>query len=288
MLYHLVSRTWAQGGRTGVPRFDYYLRKVFPEIVSVNPQTSPRFDEDDVVIADNHLALGVPDCVPCIVVHHGCAPYHYRVDPVWQNRETLRMSEDQKAVLSRPRTIFVAPSAWVASVFREIAPPTYPERTFFIPHWVPEIPVACGREDALKVRRPIVIGDWRTENKGSAIWPILARAIPKFEFRVLEYDPDSEEARHRAYQSADVYLCLSLSEGCPYSVLDAEAARIPIVTTLTGCALDVPACILQDRNDVEEIRRCLDAALDFSPRPRLYTFEMWAGAWRQVLGKILR
>jgi hypothetical protein len=290
MLYHLVSRTWAQGGRTGVPRFDYYIGKAFPDLVSITPQDKIALSSEDVVITDNHLGLEVPEDVPCVVVHHGCAPYHYHVDPVWRNDETLRMAADQRRVLKRPNTVFVAPSAWVMKEFSKLADESYPSRAFFIPHWVPEIP--AGADGPRIWRGPRVIGDWRTQNKGSEIWPFLASSMPDFEFAPLKYDENSEEARRQFYRNADVYLCLSLSEGCPYSVLDAEAASLHIVTTETGSCHELAqggAIMIRDRNDVAEIQKAITQASLRTMRRvnmfRSFHFASWRAAWEDVIAK---
>lgn len=51
--------------------------------------------------------------------------------------------------------------------------------------------------------------------------------------------------RYRAYQDIDVFLCSSLNEGGPITVLEAMASRLPVISTNVG---DLPNRVISDHN----------------------------------------
>lgn len=290
-LFHLLAEHWGEGKRTGVPRFSRDFQRAFPHVENVTPADIGRLREEwalgqvgDIVVTDNHLAMLVPDHVTCVVVHHGCAPYHYSVDPGWRNPTTLEMATQQRRVLARPNTLFVAPSQWVWDRFAEIATPFY--RASILPHWVEKIEgFGCGVGT-------VVIGDWRNENKGAGVIGAIRAACPEYEFRQLDFDPRDDAARRSAYLCANAYLCLSLSEGAPYSVADAEAASLPIITTPCGNVKDFPGVTViteHERNTQPLVVGRMIASALATPRPPsfydTFTFGWWRGCWRAVLSR---
>lgn len=289
MLYSLVGRRLedvpAGVVMSGVSRFDAELRKVFPQMRSVTPAGLPHFTPQDVVIADNHLSLLVPETTPCIVVHHGCARTHYDRDPKWRSPATAKMCQDQADMFHVKHRIFVAPSRWVRAEFASWhdLPADYAR---VILHWVPVI--------SHQVRNggpPTILGDWRDENKGVGLWRGLAAELPQYRFQKLACKSDAE--RIAAYRQADAYLCLSLSEGGAYATLDAEAAGLPVITTPTGMAMDFSwwhtLPFVQDRTDARLIASTIAKALR-APRPASiydrYTFESWATLWRAAVDDV--
>lgn len=280
-LFHLLSSHDPEA-RTGVPRFSAYFEIAFQEVFNITPGVvgAVEWRKGDVCVTDNHLGMLLPPEVRAIVVHHGCASYHYEVDAAWRNAETERMVADQLAILKRPNTRFVAPSAWVRDRFREIAPMGYAPTV--IPHWVPLI----DERRNCNFGKPVIIGDWRTANKGLGVIDRLRVKMPRYEFRQLDFDGD--EARRATYRQADAYLCLSLSEGAPYAVADAEAASLPIVTTEVGNVHEFAGCrVIADRENVEQIGDALGAALaNGRTMPSFFaewTFKKWREAWEAVL-----
>jgi len=294
-IYSYVTKTVEQGGWTGVPRFDASLRRVFPQIKSVSQFVdftrhsgdqplagSLLIEPDSMVITDNHLSLDVSLEVSCVTVHHGCARTHYDRDPAWRTDHTRNMVELQAKMLTLPNRTYVAPSDWVGLQFTAIAPelPEYIFRT--IPHWVPSIPALP------KWGKPKIIGDWRDNNKGAGIWKKLAERFPQWHFEPLRFADDA--GRRVQYGTASLYLCLSLSEGGSYSVCDAEAAELPIVTTDVGNCVEFNDCELvswKQRDNIEIIGSLIEHKLKIGRmRPSFYkeyTFECWKADWEDAI-----
>lgn len=287
-LIHLCNQHWGAGSATGVPRFSRYFKMAFPEAIDATPRDllTVRPRPGDVVVADNHLSLLSPPGVKTIVVHHGCAQTHFDRDPSWRGQGSRVLCHQQKEMFNRPHRVFVAPSRWVAGEFARIAPPSY--RPVIIPHWVPVI-VRPSRPPPEPPERAVVIGDWRNTNKGADVIEAVRRALPRYEFRQLDFPPADDAAREAAYQAADAYLCLSMSEGAPYSVADAEAASLPIITTEVGNHCEFHNVFpIKRRDDPDEIGLALDLAL--SDRrvslPGMYdgwTLERWRATWNEVI-----
>lgn len=283
MLYSLIARrlTDVPAGSfpTGVTRFSDTLRRVFPDLTEVTPAHLPAFTADDVVIADNHLSMLVPETTPCVVVHHGCAATHAERDVSWRGQHIDRMISDQGRMLYVPRRVFVAPSAWVRGEFARHYG-LKPDYARVIVNWVPPIiGIPCSNE-----RRRVVLGDWRDTNKGSAWAAELRRELPEFEFRALRCRTVAE--REDAYRGADAYLCLSQSEGGSYSVCDAEAIGMPLVSTDVGNAREFEARLIGLDAAPDVIRDALSFVIaehDGCSYFDTYTFERWAEDWREVV-----
>lgn len=283
-LFHLLTHHWGQAF-SGVPRFGLMLRiNVFPQILEVTPETLPAWADGDVCITDNHLSLLVPDFVRTLVVHHGCAPTHYERDPGWRSEKTSQMCADQLRMFGRPNRVFVSPSTWVLQQFlRHAGPQTW--ASVILPHAVG--PGAEEKSIAIHKTRPVVLGDWRDHNKGAGVWQTLAARLPIYEFRRLDCPP-GKQWEH--YETADLYLCLSLSEGAPYAVADAEARGLPIVTTDVGCAEEFEDNVVvpwQERGG-----RAMEAAIFTKMRAgrtapsyfAKWTVQRWAEHWKELVG----
>jgi hypothetical protein len=281
VIYHFLAQTWEEGCRTGVGRFDRYLRMVFPEMASVS-RLPGTLRPHDVVVTDNHLSLDVPETSPCIVVHHGCALYHYAVDPEWRTLATEKMANDQRAMFRRTNRLYVAPSRWVADRFREIAGDGYAPT--MLPPWVPLI------ERKPHKGKPVIIGDWRTFNKGRDHWQQIAHLCPGFDFRPLSFSDDA--GRIEAYSTADAYLCLSLSEGFSYALADAEAAGLGIASTITGAVHEFSSIArINDRDDFDVVTHAVRNAARPRRAPSFYadySFERWANNWQALVGEAQR
>lgn len=228
MIFNLLAKTIEQGGWSGACRADQILRGLVPGLRSVT--RLPNLDNDDQVIADNHLSTQAPEKISTIVWHHGCAAAHYSRTPSWRNASTTHMCEMQQFMFTQPNRVYVAPSRWVADAFREIYKLGPEYQPFIIPPWVETI--ARGARPGQVDGKPIVIGDWRDDNKGSGTWRAVANLCPDFHFEPLNFKDDA--GRRAQYGRASLYLCLSASEGGALAVADAEAAELPIVTTNVG------------------------------------------------------
>lgn len=282
-LFHLLQ-SHDDSLPTGVPRFGRYFRAAFPDVFNITPGMADAVEwrDDDVCVVDNHLGMLVPDCVRVIVVHHGAAHLHFRRDPAWRTPATRALVYDQRRMFERPHTSFVAPSRWIAERFAEVAPKGYAPT--IIPHAVGEIPTLA------KKNPPVVLHDARSWNKGSGIIDQIAKACPEVEFRVLSFAGNDDAERARVYGEATAFLCLSLSEGASYSVADAEAASLKIVSTEVGNCYEfmrgmVP---IKNRDDVEEVARAVRVAVDPNTTrgPSFYAsfgFEEWKRRWEEVI-----
>jgi hypothetical protein len=284
----LVPKRFEDGGWTGVARFDWELRKAIPGLISLNTSwrnrwalwTMARRRPDTVVVTGNETSLLVPDALRTIVVHHGCAQTHWDRDPQWHRRGPRAMCRAQRAMYRRPNRWYVALAAWTAEEFaRHYDVP----KARVIPSWVEPIPRSRRRPE-----RPVVIGDWRTFNKGETLIPALRERVPEVELRPLDFTYDERAA---FYADADAYLCLSLSEGGSYSVADAEAAALPLVTTDVGNYREYGDEVVpwQQRDDLDLVRDALLRALAADRGPSFFetwTRARWTQAWHDLIGEV--
>jgi len=281
-LVSLVPKRYEDGGWGGVPRFDWELRKIFPEVISLNTSLLHRLklralankEPRLIVIAGNETSLLIPDEVATIVVHHGCAQTHYDRDPTWRGREPSKLCQAQLEMYRRPNRWYAAAARWTAQQFTEHY--AVPEARI-IPNWVERISRQIQRR-----KRPVVLGDWRTFNKGSMIIDKLRQQLPHLELLELQVADNLNPGQ--MYSAADCYLCLSLSEGGAYAVSDAEAATLPLVTTDVGNYLEYresQVLAWSGRDKLERVAQGLEAALA-TPRQSSFFAEWTQPVWRQA------
>lgn len=288
-LVSLVPSRFEDGGFSGVPRFDWELRRALPELVSVNQGFRNRAwlrwlalrAPDTIVITGNETSLLVPDRLRTIVMHHGCAQTHFDRDPEWRGREPRAFCSAQRAMYSRPNRWYVAAAAWTAEQFSlHHGVPLAP----VLPNWVEPM----ARKNPPRAR-PLVIGDFRTFNKGQATVERLVAAAPEFEFRNLACTYDT---RGEVYGAADAYLGLSLSEGGSYALSDAEATSLPLVMTDVGNHAEYKEARVigwQVRDDVDAVRRALEDALERRRGPSFFeewSLARWQRAWRELVERV--
>ena len=279
----LVPQRFEDGGFSGVPRFDWELRRALPEMQSVNTKLKTRAwlkwlawrEPDAIVITGNETSLMVPDTLRTIVLHHGSAQTHFDRDPNWRGAMETGFCRAQREMYRRPNRWFLSAARWTAEQFSQhhgvpLAP--------VLPSWVESIPRLVTSH-----ARPVVLGDFRTFNKGSEVVAKLSAARPELEFRDLRC---TYEKRKDVYGIADAYLCLSLSEGGSFSVSDAEATTLPLVMTDVGNYLEYSASHViswQSRDEAAVVATALDVALSTPRGPSFFeewTFEKWRRAWR--------
>ena len=223
----------------------------------------------------------VPRRLRTIVLHHGCAQTHFNRDPDWRGAEPQRLCKAQRAMYGRENRWYVALARWTAEQFSAHygVPPAE-----LLPSWVEPI-----ERRTRKPGRPVVLGDFRNFNKGRDTVARLATALPQFEFRQLKCTYDTRKA---AYEDADAYLCLSLSEGGSFAVSDGEAAELPLVTTNVGNHHEYTEARVipwEARDNVEVVRRALEQALGSARGPSFFagwTFESWRRAWLELVEKV--
>lgn len=288
-LISLVPQRFEDGGFSGVPRFDWELRKALPEVQSVNTKWKTRAwlrwlavrEPDAIVITGNETSLMVPDQLRTVVLHHGCAQTHFDRDPAWRGQMERGFCQAQRDMYLRPNRWFLSIAAWTAQQFT--LHHGVPEAEV-LPSWVESIPRRSTRS-----ARPIVLGDFRTVNKGSDVIERLRSAMPEIEFKTLVC---TYEQRKEIYGNVDAYLCLSMSEGGSFSVSDAEATSLPLVTTDVGNYLEYSASRVipwQKRDDIEVVKRELEQALSSPRGPSFFeswTFDKWRKAWQTLLERV--
>jgi len=289
-IWSYVAARYEDGAWSGVPRFDHDLREIFPDMKSVTALPKDLDPAVDLVITDNHMSLDVPDDVKTIVVHHGCALTHWERDLGWRSQATGEYVRKQEEMFRRKNRVFVAPSEWVMREFyRHYKLPD--DYATVIPHYVrPFGPAPANRSGR---SRPVVIGDWRTQNKGSHLVKRIEEAMPDFEFRPLKCTP---ETREKFYLDADIYLCLSLSEGAPYAVADAEACGLKIVSTNVGNCFEFGGAGAfwmnwEQISDLDVVKLYLSRARKADREPnnffRKYTFLDWKAKWRNLVSRTM-
>jgi hypothetical protein len=180
-----------------------------------------------------------------------------------------------------PNRWFCAVAAWTAQQFSShYGVPLAP----VLPSWVEPI-----ERKPRSGQRKVVLGDFRTLNKGSQAVTGLRALAPQIEFRPLKC---SYQTRKAAYADADAYLCLSLSEGGSFAVSDAEAARLPLITTDVGNYLEYSSSRVlpwQKRDDAAFVVREVEQALASPRGPSFFdvwTFEKWRDAWRELVTEV--
>jgi hypothetical protein len=288
-LVSLVPRRFEDGDFSGVPRFDFELRQALPELQSVANTLRTRAwlkwlawrEPDSIVICGNELSISVPPNLRTIVMHHGCAQTHFDRDPDWRDSKPQAFCRAQRAMYSLPNRWFVAIAEWTA-------------KQFSAHYGVPQAPVLPSWVESIERRprsgaRQVVLGDFRTANKGSQTVAQLRELAPHLEFRPLKC---TYQTRKAAYAEADAYLCLSLSEGGSFAVSDAEAARLPLITTDVGNYIEYASSRVlpwQKRDDATFVVQEVEQALAVPRGPSFFdtwTFEKWREGWHNLLTEV--
>lgn len=290
-LIHYLRAHWNPVKAGGVQRFSYYFQKTFPRVINVTAGQEWRWKPEDVCVTDNDLCLDVPEYVPCAVAHHGTAPTHFDRDIHWRDAGQKAMKQRQIEMWRRPKTLWIAPSRWVYDEFTPYAEKcgVTPLNRTIIPHWVPLI---GQRKHAVK---PVIIGDWRDWNKGSGHWKELTALVSEAVFKPLQFEAGNGKARNLFYADASIYLCLSLSEGGSYSLADAEAARLKIVTTRVGQCYEYLSdglYFLEKRDDLSAVANTIKKAMK-QPRTmssfyESFTQEKWRARWQAALEQTVK
>lgn len=222
--------------RTGVPQ--YYRRMaaslsergVATEWVPLQDWKDgkvPRNASTDVLIVTNQDVLGIPPEFCAIAVQHGSAGERLaRAGEEWYKTTAPAQIEAAK----RPRTFWVACSDVSAhECFQHMG--VQADRIIFggldTDAFFP-----AERQTRKDVAKAVVLHHCVDTCKGIGEIDAVTKELgAEFEVRGLDADPDSVPDAMRA---ADMFLCLSVSEGCPYVVSEAMATGLVVVTTDVG------------------------------------------------------
>ena len=176
----------------------------------------------DLVIVDNQDATAIPAAYAVLAVQHGCA-----MEDGLRGRasDLLALGRKQAMAARRKRTAWVACSDWAAYHCRQHTG-TLADRIIYgcvdTERFFPS-----ERQRTRDAKRPVVLHDCADVVVGK----VTAELGKAFEVRALAVPagkvPD-------AMREADIWLCLSLSEGLPTVVMEAQATGLVVVGTNVG------------------------------------------------------
>jgi hypothetical protein len=287
-IIHYTPTNYESGSLGGVARFDHELRKAFPNLKSVLRQPNiPWFQlnpNNTIVITDHSFLKEIPQPFRVISVHHGMAAEHKKRNPQWTGDTYV---QQQKDMGNRANTWFVG-----ISEFTRIAAKEH--------HDVIDDIVILHGVDTQSIKKSTkgrnVVGDWRTESKGSQIIEDIRKQCNDFIFTNLKcgaYDKAS------GYQDHNIYMCISYHEGNAYAIMDAIACGLPVLSTTAGLfdgdyderlGEVIP---WQERSNVKLIQEKLQKIYDnydkYDPigwMNEIIPFEKWKSRWQDFANKV--
>jgi len=286
-IINYTPSTYENGSFGGLARFDYELKKAFPDLISLlrSPINWNEFNpEECIVISDQSYIFEVPLEFKVIAVHHGMAAIHKQRNPNWSGdlfvHQQSRMSE-------RPNTWFVGISKFTQDAAKEV-------------HGIEDHAVILHgvdtKNDCIPSKGYSIVGDWRNESKGRYIAEKLKNQNTMFTFDQLscgQYEKTSGYINH------NIYLCLSVHEGNSYSMMDAIACGLPVLSTNVGLFHGDYASILGESIPWQE-RDNIDLILDklmymyhgyerYNPKKWLkdtIPFDSWILQWQNLVKEI--
>jgi len=297
----------------GVARFDYCLSLISPKRVFFKgpEETDKLLDfckkyntEEYIIITDNHLASRVPIDIPLIIVHHGVARVHLEREPKWDKkwRDLCVYGQDLMFHLRKPtNTIFISPTIFCKNEFTRIYGNHYKTyENIYIPH------ASELDENKFKINfndKPVVIGNWIQNSKGKHLIEGLKQILPEFEFKPMELDftdktiEEYNKEKQNYYLTGDIYLCLSIVEGCSYSLLDAMLNNLLIVSTDVGIMeneVDKDSFVglswnkLDIENITEKLRYIWEKKEEYFNKSRKEYFKIiswnkWCDKWKEII-----
>ena len=270
----------------GVPRYDYQIYCAFPDRIFIQgPQQKQQLlqflwnnKNNVIVITDNHLACDIPNEIPTVLVHHGCAQTHADREIGWDSKGFFTGGQHKMLLYRNPKTTIILSISQFCT-------------DEFIKHYKNDY-IKFKRLDLLHPSEldeniykkkfnntPQVLGNWQGENKGENLVPILKKNIPNFSFNKLSLYPQNGESyqdfnkrKQDIYLQNDIFLQISNSEGNSYATLDALICGLPIVSSNVGLFYkDVPEdCFVKlewERNgDAEYVQEKLEYAWEHRER----------------------
>lgn len=283
-IINYATPTYESGSFGGLARFDYELRKVFSEMVSIQRSNVNwrLFDsKNTVVITDHTYALDIPESIKVIAVHHGMAAVHKERNTEWNGDFYVHA---QNLMNKRNNTWFVG----ISKFTEYYAKKHYNINDYdVILHSVDTIPStsSCAGRN--------VVGDWRSQSKGHDIIDTLRSKVKDFIFSQLVCD---KYVKNIGYEDKNIYLCLSVSEGNSYSMMDAIACGLPVLSTDVGLFYGDydkrlgEVISWKDRNNFSLIREKLEYIYEnydaYDPIGWLnetIPFNIWKNRWRNLI-----
>jgi glycosyltransferase involved in cell wall biosynthesis len=228
-----IVNPYGPNDRTGVPQFNARLQAAFAHHgldvpwESTEPWANGTVKGDpsrDILIVTNEDAVRMPPDIAVIAMQHGCAiqrfsrsgePWFKDIDPV------------QLAASKRPKTYWVACSDECAhEYFKHHG--YHADRIIF--NGLDTDRFFPSDRQILKDRtRPVVLNHCVGPGKGGEqIGAVAAELGDEFLVRTLNAPV---EAVPEAMRTSDMFLCLSITEGCPGVVNEALATGLVVVST---------------------------------------------------------
>jgi glycosyltransferase involved in cell wall biosynthesis len=259
IIVHYCCGTYYYGAIGGVARYDYQISLAFPNRMFVQgPQQKNQLLQflnknkgNVIVITDNHLACDIPNEIPTILVHHGCAKTTAIRNPDWGEPWKSLCTQGQNKMLTYrdPKTTkIISISQACTDDFIKYYGKEY---TKF--ERIPVLHPSELDEKHYKTtfnKNPIVLGNWEHIKKGQKLIPILKKNIPNFQFQQLSVGlngnhpnvfDDFNKQKQDIYLQSDIFLQISNSEGNSYATLDALICGLPVVSSNVGLFYnDVP------------------------------------------------
>jgi len=188
--------------------------------VAGNPAT-------DLLIMDNQDSIVVQPQYHVIAVQHGCAGEHKARVPSWNCGDIL---ERQATAAKRPNTFWVGCSQWAAAKCKQhtgVAADRIIYGCVDTERFIPS-----ERQRLRDAKKPVVLHHCQDDNKGSGLIGAVAQELgDAFEVRRLKVPPDKVAD---AMREADIWLCLSASEGLPTVAQEALSCGLVAVSTNVG------------------------------------------------------
>jgi len=233
----------------GVARYDTQLNIVFPNrIFFQGPRDKNKMllylktCTNPIIITDNHLAIDIPNIYPIILVHHGVAKTHAIREPEWDKYWKDLCCNGQEKMLSfrdPDKTWIISISQFCYDEFYKYYPLLYPKFKNFKIFHSSEL-----EEDNFKTKfnqKGIILGNWKTNNKGKDLIPKLKTLLNQFEFIDLNVSLEKKDTlktfnnrKQNIYLNSDMFLQISLCEGFSYSALDALMNGLVVISTDVG------------------------------------------------------
>lgn len=279
-IIHYCIGSYDIGDYGGVARYDYHLKKCFPnrKFFKAPEDKNKMLDfmktlPNPVIITDNHLCLDIPKNNPLIIVHHGIAKTHKERDSKWQGPLADLCIQGQKKMFyyrNPKNTSVISISQFCTDEFTRHLKDQYQK-------FDRELILHTSELDTSRYKKkfnlkPIILGNWNSPNKGQHIYINLSRNHNFFTFQNLYVKNDNNDIddfnkrKQDIYLNSDIFLQLSSCEGNSYATIDAILNGLVLVASNVGlCYQDLPEdCFVKidwhQNNDEEYVLKKLQYA----------------------------
>lgn len=257
----------------GVARYDFHIKNIFPNRKYFKAQQNKnqmlnylKNCTNPIVITDNHLAIDIPNKYPLIIIHHGIALSTPERVPSWSGKLRNLCYNGQKKMLfyRKPyNTSIISISTFCTDEFKKHLGNQYDKFDYELILHTSELNENKYKKNFNK--KPIVLGNWKTINKGLNIYKTLSKNQDFFTFQKLKVSNnnndinDFNDRKQNIYLDCDIFLQISNIEGNSYASLDAIMNGLVLVASNVGlCYKDLPEdCFVKldwkKNNDVDYV-----------------------------------